>query len=474
MAASAARKMGLHPAARPRSRVSAASYPLFQEKRVQPRRGRRAERDAAGQARLDAGRAPHRQAAGGAAGHRLPGAAAGGGARGGRDRARSRSRTCSSSARWRWPTTPPVEFRVRLQPSDEGYTVGAADPPPAERRREQRERRVEGTGPGRGQGWLLHAQANLRFGHADAGAGQAGPARAIDARCPTAHRRGSARAALQAGRAPGTSGRAGACCTRPATATARRWAGWRCPRSSVATWPSYGLHPALLDLATGFALQLAPGYQETATRTVGAAVVQAGEGPRRPDRPSVQSWVRLSPIGNRRRASPPSTSPSPTPDGRVLVEVEGFTMRRLAESDFAAPRPLTRRRPRARGPGARARAVGGRGGVPARPEPGHHPGRGLAGAQARAGRRCSRRSGARPGAGQLDGSAGADPPGRPGERRPEHRRARDQVRPPAAGERIPGAAHGDREDAGRASGRACWGSTRSACATASSSWAGTR
>ena len=71
---------------------------------------------------------------------------------------------------------------MRLTPSDEGYTCGAADRDTAERRRDNENGRVEGTGPERGHGWLLHAQASLRFGALRARRRRSTCA-AIDARC---------------------------------------------------------------------------------------------------------------------------------------------------------------------------------------------------------------------------------------------------------------------------------------------------
>ena len=261
MAASAARKMGLHTGTEVADlknvAVSAASYPLFQEKRVQPRRGGvlggtlQAKRTWM----LDEHRTAKQRAV-------LPGT-------GYLELLRAAVREMGETGPFEIEDLfffrplevaddAAVEFRVRLQPADEGYRAEVQTRHRLSGGENNENGRVEGTGPGRGQGWLLHAQANLRFGHVTTAPDQAGPARA-GRPLPQAHRRGSARAAFQAGRAPalrpalaraapgllrqrrgaGPAGAAGEVPVRPVacrlTACIRRC--WTWPPGSRCRWP---------------------------------------------------------------------------------------------------------------------------------------------------------------------------------------------------------------------------------------------
>jgi thioesterase domain-containing protein/acyl carrier protein len=105
------------------------------------------------------------------------------------------------------------------------------------------------------------------------------------------------------------------------------------------------LHPGLLDLATGWAMALIPGYEPSrlwVPLAYGEVRVHAPLGP------TVLSHVRLR-EGNAEAATLDVTLADPS--GRVLLEARGFTMRRLDEGlAFAAPPPPAAEAPRALSP----------------------------------------------------------------------------------------------------------------------------
>jgi acyl transferase domain-containing protein/thioesterase domain-containing protein/NAD(P)-dependent dehydrogenase (short-subunit alcohol dehydrogenase family) len=98
------------------------------------------------------------------------------------------------------------------------------------------------------------------------------------------------------------------------------------------------LHPALMDIATGWAMRLIEGWQPThlwAPVRYGRVRVHAPL----PDR--IVSWVRNA---GANRAAAETASFDVTlcdPDGRVFVEIAGFTIRKLGSLDVlkSAPRP---------------------------------------------------------------------------------------------------------------------------------------
>ncbi len=94
----------------------------------------------------------------------------------------------------------------------------------------------------------------------------------------------------------------------------------------------YLLHPALMDLATGWALDLAPGY-DNASLWVPAGYRRAKV--LRPLPAEVFSWVRLATDSEDDRFAEFDVSVCDK-DGAVLVDIEGFTMTRLAaDATFA-------------------------------------------------------------------------------------------------------------------------------------------
>lgn len=99
----------------------------------------------------------------------------------------------------------------------------------------------------------------------------------------------------------------------------------------------YRLHPALLDLATGWAMELIGGYRpDHLWVPVSYGTVRvAGPLPAR-----IMSWVRLNGAATAEGPTATFDVTLTDPEGRVLVEVEGFSIRRL-EGGFgsaAAPR----------------------------------------------------------------------------------------------------------------------------------------
>ena len=474
MAASAARKMGLATGADAADlanvAVSAASYPLFQEKRVQPRRG------GVLAGTLQAKRAwmldEHRTAKQRAV---LPGT-------GYLELLRAAVREAGETAPFEIEDLfffrplevaddAAVEFRVRLQPADEGYRAEVQTRHRLSGGENNENGRVEGTGPGRGQGWLLHAQANLRFGHLVAAPAKLDLA-AVDARCPrrTAEDPRGLRSKQEEHLHFGPRWRVlHQACYGNGEALGRL----ALPEKFRGDLASYGLHPALLDLATGFALPLAPGYQEDGSKDLWVPlsykrvkvhadlteqVVQLGAPEpvgqrgglrqlrhhhRRPGRKGAGGGRRASPCAGWRRA----TSPRPRPLTASDLEPEGQVREReLSAAEAAFQHGLSQGITPAEGWRALKRVLA----------------------------QMAARSGARPGAGQLDGSEGADPPGRSGERRPSTAEPETKFARPQLESEYLAPRDGDREDAGRLLGGAAGGRTRSACATASSSWAGTR
>ncbi len=96
--------------------------------------------------------------------------------------------------------------------------------------------------------------------------------------------------------------------------------------------PAMPLHPGLVDLATGWAMRLIPGYAPTTlwVPVSYASVRVFGALPR-----DIASWVRLADSGDDHASFDISLA---APDGTVLVEIAGFAMQRLAEPlRFAAP-----------------------------------------------------------------------------------------------------------------------------------------
>lgn len=118
------------------------------------------------------------------------------------------------------------------------------------------------------------------------------------------------------------------------------------------------LHPALLDIATGYAMELVPGYDPAAALWVPVAYGTLRVHAPLPD--SVRSWVRLA-----HDDVPPDCTVFDVTildqAGAVLVEIERFTVKRLADPGLvadgrhrAAEIEVETRRPAPQGEGAAA------------------------------------------------------------------------------------------------------------------------
>ncbi|SEP95190.1 type I polyketide synthase [Thalassovita taeanensis] len=111
----------------------------------------------------------------------------------------------------------------------------------------------------------------------------------------------------------------------------------RLPATYQSDLESYSLHPGLLDLATGWAMELIEGYQPT---HLWVPVSYARVRVHRPLGDEVVSWVRNA---GRNQAEGPMASFDVTlcaPDGTVCVEIEGFSIRRLDRADSFASTPV--------------------------------------------------------------------------------------------------------------------------------------
>ncbi|MBP0484330.1 type I polyketide synthase [Sagittula salina] len=96
------------------------------------------------------------------------------------------------------------------------------------------------------------------------------------------------------------------------------------------------LHPALMDIATGWAMDLIEGYQPTHLWVPVRYASVRVHGPL-PDR--IVSWVRNASDNHASRETAVFDVTLCAPDGTVLVEVRGFTLRKLASLDVLASAP---------------------------------------------------------------------------------------------------------------------------------------
>jgi acyl transferase domain-containing protein/thioesterase domain-containing protein len=102
------------------------------------------------------------------------------------------------------------------------------------------------------------------------------------------------------------------------------------PAEHVADLDAFALHPSLLDIATGCAMDLIPGYaeQEVATN-LWAPLMYRGLRFHAPLTAAVTSWIRLSPSSTPENGVVAFDVVVADPAGRVLVEVDQLTLRRI-------------------------------------------------------------------------------------------------------------------------------------------------
>ena len=111
------------------------------------------------------------------------------------------------------------------------------------------------------------------------------------------------------------------------------------PAEFEADLASYGLHPAMLDIATGCAMDLIPGYadQEVA-QNLWAPISYRGLRLHAPLEVEVFSWIRLASEGSIESDFAAFNVTIVDAHGKVLVEVDRLTLRRL-DGPWHAPKP---------------------------------------------------------------------------------------------------------------------------------------
>jgi acyl transferase domain-containing protein/thioesterase domain-containing protein/acyl carrier protein len=93
---------------------------------------------------------------------------------------------------------------------------------------------------------------------------------------------------------------------------------------------SFGLHPGLLDIATGYAMDLIPGYAEQEiTQNLWAPIMYRSFRMHAPLTQEIESWVRLAPDVDPATGYVAFNVVITDPAGRVLVEVDHLTLRRI-------------------------------------------------------------------------------------------------------------------------------------------------
>jgi thioesterase domain-containing protein/acyl carrier protein len=106
----------------------------------------------------------------------------------------------------------------------------------------------------------------------------------------------------------------------------------------VAELAQFGLHPGLLDIATGCAMDLIPGYAEQeVTSNLWAPLMYRGFRCHAPLTAEVISWLKLSPSSAPQNGVVAFDIVIADPHGKVLVEVDQLTLRRI-DGVLAAPR----------------------------------------------------------------------------------------------------------------------------------------
>ncbi|MGC4029157.1 MAG: beta-ketoacyl synthase N-terminal-like domain-containing protein [Steroidobacteraceae bacterium] len=101
----------------------------------------------------------------------------------------------------------------------------------------------------------------------------------------------------------------------------------------------YGLHPGLLDIATGYAMDLIPGYaQHEVAQNLWAPIMYRAFHLHAPLQQEIASWVRLSQESDPENGFVAFDITITDSQGQVLAEAERLTLRRI-EGAMAAPLP---------------------------------------------------------------------------------------------------------------------------------------
>ena len=188
-------------------------------------------------------------------------------------------------------------------------------------------------------GWELNAQASLELGHLNEPANV--DLEAVDARCQVSRSNVNLEGHRSGQEEHVRFGPRWRVLRRVAYAQDEAFAELELPEAFQADIDDFGLHPALLDYATGYAMELIEGYRPEDGLWIpvsyGRMAVYA-------DLPKkIFSWVRNS--GSNRASSDFAVFDLTIADseGRVLIEVEEYTIKRLSEApDFTIHAELSR------------------------------------------------------------------------------------------------------------------------------------
>jgi acyl transferase domain-containing protein/thioesterase domain-containing protein/acyl carrier protein len=141
---------------------------------------------------------------------------------------------------------------------------------------------------------------------------------------------------------------------RLATGAGEALARLRLPPAYESDLEHFALHPALIDMATGCALDLIPGYaQQEVARDLWVPISYRSFRHYRILTPDVVSWLRLDAARSSADIAMFDVTVA-APDGSVLAEVEGLTLRRLSGA-MQGPEPT--RQPDAAEAAVRARRL---------------------------------------------------------------------------------------------------------------------
>lgn len=216
----------------------------------------------------------------------------------------------------------PRELRVKLRPTQRGYSFEVLG-------RVQLDGRV---------GWVKNAQAHLAL----AGLSRPSPipVAAIEARCDARVRPEDAAGMQTPQEVHLDFGPRWRALNRAAFGAGEGFARLSLPEAFASEADDFGLHPALLDIATGWAMDLIEGYEGEAlwvpvsyerVRVHGALPAK------------IVSWVHLAGAATAKDEFAFFDVVLADEEGRVLVEVDRLGLRRMAGADFSASkRPAPR------------------------------------------------------------------------------------------------------------------------------------